>query len=141
MHHGTNSEILDCFIPSNLDNKKPDTTAAVRDGAMLVQMLRPGSATTIREYFTDVFEPYIMSWFDGEDRVDIVWDVYSKTSLKSGTREQRGTGARRRVTLSTKVPSNWAAFLRVDLNKQEFFQEIANCFKMTQLPEVCDGYD
>ena len=28
-------------------------------------------------------------------------------------------------TLSTKIPSNWSAFLRVDLNKQEFFVELA----------------
>ena len=52
------------------------------------------------------FVPYILSWFAWNDRLDIVWDIYSTTSLKSGTREQRGSGAQRRVTFSTKVPRN-----------------------------------
>ena len=79
--------------------------------------------------------PYILSWFEGNDRIDIVWDVYSKTSLKSGTRKQRGSGARRRATFSTKVPGNWAAFLRVDLNKQELFVEIAKNLKLITVPQ------
>ena len=136
MHHGTKSEILDCIVPKNLDNHRPVTTAAVLDGAVLVHMLRPGSAVTIGHYFTDVFAPYILYWFETNDRVDIVWDVYSKTSLKLGTREQRGTGARRRVTLSTKVPGNWAAFLRVDQNKEELFVELAKSLKIMTLPQV-----
>eukprot|EP00745_Piridium_sociabile_P029607 TRINITY_DN48831_c1_g1_i4.p3 TRINITY_DN48831_c1_g1~~TRINITY_DN48831_c1_g1_i4.p3 ORF type:complete len:129 (-),score=27.86 TRINITY_DN48831_c1_g1_i4:850-1236(-) len=124
MHHGNKSEILDCIVPTDLDNRRPVTTAGVLDGAVLIQMLRPRSAVTIGDYFTEEFVPYILSWFEGNDRIDIVWDVYSKTSLKSGTREQRGSGARRRVTLSTRIPGNWAAFLRVDLNKQELFVEM-----------------
>lgn len=137
MHHGTKSEILDCIIAVDLDtHTRPVTTAAVLDGAVVIQMLRPGTAVTIRDYFNDVFAPYVMSWLDTNNRVDIVWDVYSKTSLKSGTRDLRGTGARRRVTLSTKVPGNWAAFLRVDLNKQELFIELAKCLKHMILPQV-----
>ena len=96
MHHGTKSEILDCIVPADLNNCRPVMTAAALDGSVLIQMLHPGSTVTIGDYFTDVFVPYILSWFG------IVWDVYSKTSLKSGTQEQRGSGAWRRVTLSTK---------------------------------------
>lgn len=136
MHHGNKSEILDCIVTRDLDNRRPLTTAAVLDGAVLVQMLRPGSAVTFGQYFTDVFAPYILSWFEINDRVDVVWDVYTKTSLKSGTREQRGTGARRRVTLTTKVPGNWSSFLRVDLNKQELFMELAKSLKLMVLPQV-----
>lgn len=80
MHHGNKSEILDCIVPANLVNRRPETTAAV-----LVQMLRPRNAVTIGDYFKDVFLPYILSWFEMNSRVDIVWEVYSKTSLKSGT--------------------------------------------------------
>ena len=58
IHHGNKSEILDC-----IDNQRPVTTTAVLDGAYLIQMLRPGSVVTIRDYFTDVFAPYIHSWF------------------------------------------------------------------------------
>ena len=75
-----------------------------------------------------------MAWFESNERVDIVWDVYSKTSLNAGTREQRGSGVRRRVTFATKIPGNWAAFLRVDLNKEELFVEIASNLAILQLP-------
>lgn len=96
MHHGNKSEILDCIIPADLENqRRPVTTSAVLDGAVLINMLCPGNAYTIGQYFNDVFVPYILSWFESNDRVDVVWDVYSKTSLKSGIREQRGTGMRR----------------------------------------------
>ena len=64
-----------------------------------------------------------------------MWDVYSSTCLKSGTREQRGSGARRKVTFSTKVPGNWAAFLRVDLNKQELFVEIGKSLQLLELSD------
>ena len=134
LYHGNKSEILGCIVPADLDNQRPVTTAAVLDGAVLIQMLRPGSAMTIRDYFTDVFAPYILSWFERNNLVDIVWDVYSKTSLKSGTREQRGSGARMQVTFSTKIPSNWASFLCVDLNKQELFVELAKNLKDIILP-------
>ena len=105
------------------------TTAAVLVDAVLIQMLCPGSALTIRDHFTDVFVPYILSWFERKNRVNIVLDVYSKTSLKSGIRKQRGSGARSQVTFSTKISSNWAAFLLVDLNKQELFVQLAQQLK------------
>ena len=104
------------------------TAAAVLDGAVLIQILCHGSDVTIRDYFTDVFVPSILSWVERNNRINIVWDVYSKASLKSGNREQRVSGARRQVTFSTKVPSNLAAFLRVDLNKG-FLVELAKKLK------------
>ena len=136
MHSGLKSEILSCIVPENFDNLSPETTAAVLDGAVLVQMLRPINVVTIGDYFKEVFLPYILTWFERNNRVDIVWDVYTKTSLKSRTREKRGSGARRRVTVSTKVPGNWAAFLRVDLNKQELFVVLAKELKTVTLPQV-----
>ena len=124
MHHGEKSEILDCLVPKNLENVRPVTTAAVLDSAVLIQMLHPRNAVTLGDYFMKELVPYILSWFEWNTRIDIVWDVFSSTSLKSGTREQRGSGARRKVTFSTKVPGDWAAFLRVDQSKQELFVEI-----------------
>ena len=133
MHHGTNSKILDCTVPTDLDSCRLVTTAALLDGAVLIQMLHSRSAVTIGDYFTDVFVQYILSWFETNDQVDIVWDVYSKTSLNPGTREQRGSGAWRWVTVSTKIPGNWAAILSVDLNKQELFVELAKSLKLSQV--------
>ena len=136
MYHGTKSEIIDCIAPMNSIDCAPNTSCAVLDGPVLVQMLRPGNANTIQDYITDRIHPYILKWFDRNQRIDIVWDVYSKSSLKSSLREQRGNGIRRRVTLSTKIPGNWASFLRVDMNKQELFVELAQSMKNLQLPHV-----
>ena len=111
------------------------TTDAVLDCTVPIKMLRPGSSVTIRDYVTDVLVQYILSWFERNNRVDIVYDVNYKTNLKSGTREQRGSGARRWVTFSTKIHSNWAAFLRVDLNKKEFLVELAKTLKNITLPQ------
>ena len=51
------------------------------------------------------------------NRVDLVWDVYKDDSLKKFLREKRGSGQRRKVLESTKIPKNWKGFLRVDENK------------------------
>ena len=56
-----------------------------------VQMVRHGSAVTISDYFTDGCATYIMFWCVMNKTIDIVWDLYSKTSIKSGTCEKRGT--------------------------------------------------
>ena len=135
MHHGEKSEILDCIVPKDLEQDKPITTAAVLDGAVIVQMLRPRNSVTFGDCITNELWPYIRSWMENNDRVDIVWDIYSKYSLKTGTREKRSGGTRRRVTLHTKIPGNWAEFLRVDLNKQELFVEIAKTLSLMELPE------
>ena len=77
-----------------------------------------------------------MSWFESNDRVDIVWDIYSRTTLNAGTREQRGSGVRRRVTFTSKIPGNWATFLGVSLNKKELYVEIAKNLELLQLPDL-----
>ena len=97
------------------------TTAAVLDGAVITPMLCPANAVTIRDHLTVVC---VCRTYTFGLKAILVWDVYSKTSLKSETREQTGSGAGRQVTFSTKSPSNWAAFSRVDLNKQEFFVDL-----------------
>ena len=51
-----------------------------------------------------------------------MWDVYKDDSLKKGTREKRGSGQRRKFLLSTRIPSDWKGFLRVDDNKDELFK-------------------
>ena len=51
--------------------------------------------------------------------------TYKPNSLKTDTREKRGSGARRRVEPTVKIPSNWKSFLRVDDNKTELFGLLA----------------
>ena len=55
----------------------------------------------------------------------LVFDIYMEDSLKSQTRQKRGREARRKVVDTTKTPSNWASFLRVDANKTELFGYLA----------------
>ena len=96
LHHGNKSEILDCIVPADLDNQRPATTDAVLDCAVLVQMLRPGSYVAIRGYFTDVFVPHILSWFERNNRVDVVLDVYSQDEF-----EVRNSGTKRHWSTKT----------------------------------------
>ena len=68
------------------------------DGAVLVQMLKPGNAKTFTAYANDVFKPYIMSELSHVKRLDIIWDSYNDNSLKEMTRFKRGFGMRVHVS-------------------------------------------
>ena len=66
----------------------------------------------------------------------ILCDIYRPDSLKGTTRERRGTGTRRRVHASTRIPGNWQSFLRNNDNKQKLFKFLA--MKCAQYPTVDD---
>ena len=102
----------------------PQVEATI-DGAVIVKILKPGMATTFKEYTDFVFKPYILKQLEAVQRVDVVWDVYREDSLKSTTRERRGTGTQRRVASSSKFPKNWKSFLHVGDNKTELFLFLA----------------
>ena len=55
------------------------------------------------------------------DRIDVVWDSYKTQTIKEATRLKRGTGVRRKVAASTKIPKEWIDFLRNSENKKELF--------------------
>ena len=76
-------------------------------------------------YVDIVFQPFILKQRESASRIDIVWGVYRKDSLESATREKRGSGTRRKVFPSTRIPSNWQSFLRADDNKTEHFSLLA----------------
>ena len=89
-----------------------------------MQMLEP--RTHIRRiYFNNVFAPYVLKHLENAKRVDLLWDVYQEDSLKKSLREKRGSGQRRKVLGSTRIPTDWKGFLRVECNKQELFQFLA----------------
>ena len=44
------------------------------------------------------------------ERVDVVFDIYKKSSLKSEARGKRGHGIRRSETGTSKTPTNWRSF-------------------------------
>ena len=54
-------------------------------------------------------------------RIDIVYDVYYKISIKNATREKHGRGFRYTVTGQGKIPKDWKAFLNISENKIELF--------------------
>ena len=126
LRSGTKSDLLQCLEElSTPPRESPHVDVAVLDGAFIVQMLGTGTSTTFQEYVDTVFMPYIRRKLMAVHRVDIVWDVYKSSSLKSGTRTKRGSGLRRRVTLSTTIPGNWQSFLQVNENKTELFALLA----------------
>ena len=115
----TKSDLLQC-LDLKENHQLPSVDAKFLDGAAIFRMLSPGSAKTFEEYAIKVCNPHILAHLETANRVDIVWDVYRKDSLKSMTRENRGKGVRRRVTASTAIPSKWNDFLHVDDNKTAF---------------------
>ena len=55
-----------------------------------------------------------------------MWDVYLDDSLKKLLQEKRGAERRRKVMGSTRIPSDWKGFLRVDGNKEELVKLFAD---------------
>lgn len=123
LRSGTKSELLECFTAFYSTHDLADLVVecCILDGAVAVQMLRPNVSSTFGDYKEKVFLPYLLSLLNKVQRVDVVFDVYYRESLKLQTREKRGVGARTRVTAATKIPANWQEFLRVDYNKTQLF--------------------
>ena len=118
MYHETKHEILDSITPDGKNVSRPQTTAAIIEGSVMVQLNRPKNSLNFLEYYDNIIIPYISTYLRNHNRVDVVYDIYKKYSLKSATRDKRGTGIRRPVNLTTKIPNNWASFLRVDMTKK-----------------------
>ena len=114
---------LENVHPAGTD--QPPHDAIIIDGAVAVQILPPRTAATFQQYSDTVFKPFLMRKMKSAKRIDIIWDVYRQDSLKSSTREKRGSGQRRKVVPTTRVPRNWNSFLRVNANKTELFQLLA----------------
>ena len=68
-------------------------------------------------------------------RIDIVWDQYWPNSIKSSTRQNRGTGVRTKVSPHTKMPKNMKNFLLVSENKTELFDYISQVVEEHNFPE------
>ena len=96
LYLGSKSDLLVCLEGhAEPQSEAPTVTAVVLDGAVIVQMLKPGTAKTFEEYAQQVFTPYVVRQLQHVSRLDLVWDSYIADSLKASTREQRGKGVRR----------------------------------------------
>ena len=135
MFHGTKANIVDCLEEEiHQSVSKPRVDTLVLDGPAILHMVRPGLSVTIEEYITTKLHPYILSQLNTVHRVDLVWDVYRPDSLKQGARLARGSGTELKVTPTTKIPSNWTGFLRVDKNKTELFAMISDSIVTMSIP-------
>ena len=139
LRFGSKADLLRCLTP--LSNTFIDITdlkvdAYIFYGAVVVQLLRPGLSKTFADYRDKIFIPYIKSFLKKVNRLDIVFDIYIPTSLKSATRNKRGTGTRFLVTANAKIPKNWSEFLRVDDNKTELFHFLADSVSTMPIEDI-----
>ncbi|XP_032222990.1 uncharacterized protein LOC116604554 [Nematostella vectensis] len=105
----------------NTTQERHSVDVAVLDGAAIVNMLPPRKCKTFKEYSEAVFLPYVLNYSAlNVKRIDLVRDRYFEN--KQGTREARGTGARRRVCNTAAIPATWKSFLRLDENKKVLFK-------------------
>jgi hypothetical protein len=65
------------------------TTAVIIDGMALIQMLKTGKTATFGELAKKHFDIITSGLGNGCNRVDVVFDQYRSTSIKSGERERR----------------------------------------------------
>ena len=108
-----------------MPERDPEGDAIIIDGSALINALPPHSSKIFDDYAREDILPKVESYGAKYKRVDIVFDVYKKSSQKSETRLKRGQGIRRRVTGTSKTPTNWRSFLRNDSNKTELFHFLA----------------
>lgn len=92
--------------------------AIIFDGPAIVHMLDPKGCKNFEDY-SALVEKYIVSnaKLYNAGRVDVVFHVYNDKSIKSHTREIRGSGGRRNVKKHVSLPKNWKSFLRNSENK------------------------
>ncbi len=89
-------------------------------------MLKPTHAKTFGDYSTEFLKAILRQMGDNLQCVDIVFDRYIQGSLKSETRESRGSGVRILVNEAMPVWKNWQQFLHNDDNKTELFRLLAS---------------
>ena len=101
-------------------------------------MLEPKTSRTFGEYFSIVFAPYLLKQLENAKHVNLVWDVYLDDSLKKSLQDKQGAGQCRKVMGSTRIPSDWKGFLRVDGSKEELFKLLADkaCIDLRCLPVI-----
>ena len=85
---------------------QPVADVVTLDGTAIVQMLQPRTARTFVEYLSTVYAPYILKHLETARRADLIWDVYQDDLMKRSLREKRGSGQRRNILASTRIPAD-----------------------------------
>ena len=124
------SDLLKCFditeqkeLPEIFDSK-------ISDGGSLIPILPTTNASKFQDFAQNTFIPHLKYELQKVTmRIDIVWDQYWPNSIKSSTRQNRGTGVRTKVSPLTKMPKNMKNFILVSNNKTELFDYLNLVYK------------
>ena len=87
--------------------------------AAFVYLNRSKSSTTYGKYCEDELLSKLKFTSQNTKRLDLVFDVYNKNSLKSQTKENRGGEMRISVRKDTPICKDFQKFMRNDTNKME----------------------
>lgn len=128
------AEILQTLV--SMPDREPVGDAIIIDGSALINALPPRTPKSFNDYASQDILPKIQSYCAKYKRVDVVFDVYKQSSLKSELRLKRGQGIRRRVIGTSKTPANWRSFLRENTNKTELFHFLAEKICEEQIPST-----
>ena len=136
LRKGTKADFLTCIeeMDNTADENEVSGSAKIIDGSAMVQMLNPTHARTFGDYSTEFQKAILWQMCCSIQRVDIVFDRYIQGSLKSETRESRGSGVRILVTEATPIWKNWQQFLLNDDNKIELFNLLASGLTNSPVP-------
>ena len=127
LHSCTKSDLVDVLQAKvTFPETKPESDVLIVDGAALVNTVAPRTPKTFEEYAREDILPKVEYYSTKHKRTDIIFDVYYQSSLKAGARCKQGKAIRRRVTATSKTPSNWQSFLRDSTNKTELFHFLAD---------------
>ena len=127
LHTCTKSDLVDVLQAKvTLPETKPESDVLIVDGSALVNTVAPRTPKSFEEYARTDILPKVEYYSMTHKRTDIIFDVYHQSSLKAEARCKRGKAIRRRVTATSKTPSNWQSFLRDSTNKTELFHFLAD---------------
>ena len=93
MRCGTKADLLLCLDDQIIQGSvnRPDVQMIILDGSASINMIKPGTSDSFNDYISTIMV-IIRGQFSGEVvQVDMVFEIYRKESLKSGTRQKRGT--------------------------------------------------
>ena len=110
--------------------QRPATDAYVVDGPAFVDMHSSTVSKTYGQYCEQELAVKIKNLASTALRVDVVFDVYQKVSIKRETRESRGSGIRVSVRPDTPLIKNTRgtkAFLQNDDNKTRVLCVVCRC--------------
>ena len=96
------------------------------DGAAFVHMNPPRQSKTFKDYCEVEIANRVKKVVPRLDRVDLIFDVYRDDSVKSETRDRRGSTFKISVKDSTPMVKDFKKFLLHNDNKTQLFSRIAD---------------